>query len=49
MPQNGWNIEGPLPADTLFFRAPRAYFDLVVAIYHDQGHGQVKVFGLNQS
>ncbi|THU01541.1 4-hydroxythreonine-4-phosphate dehydrogenase PdxA [Lampropedia puyangensis] len=42
----GLNIEGPLPADTLFFRAGRGDFDLVVAMYHDQGHGPVKVMGL---
>lgn len=44
--ERGWNIEGPLPADTLFFRAGRGDFDLVVAMYHDQGHGPVKVLGL---
>jgi len=43
---NGWDVEGPLPADTLFFRAQRGDFDLVVAMYHDQGHGPVKVLGL---
>ena len=42
----GWKVEGPLPADTLFFRAARGDFDLVVAMYHDQGHGPVKVLGL---
>ena len=42
----GWDIEGPLPADTLFFRAGRGDFDMVVAMYHDQGHGPVKVLGL---
>ena len=42
----GWNVEGPLPADTLFFRAQRGDFDVVVAMYHDQGHGPVKVLGL---
>jgi 4-hydroxythreonine-4-phosphate dehydrogenase len=42
----GLDIEGPLPADTLFFRAGRGDFDLVVAMYHDQGHGPVKVMGL---
>ncbi|WP_020202184.1 MULTISPECIES: 4-hydroxythreonine-4-phosphate dehydrogenase PdxA [Cupriavidus] len=44
--ERGWNVEGPLPADTLFFRAGRGDFDLVVAMYHDQGHGPVKVLGL---
>jgi 4-hydroxythreonine-4-phosphate dehydrogenase len=42
----GWNVKGPLPADTLFFRAARGDFDIVVAMYHDQGHGPVKVLGL---
>lgn len=44
--KRGWNVEGPLPADTVFFRAQRGDFDLVVAMYHDQGHGPVKVLGL---
>jgi len=42
----GWKVDGPLPADTLFFRAARGDFDIVVAMYHDQGHGPVKVMGL---
>ena len=37
-----WKVEGPLPADTLFYRALKGDFDLVVAMYHDQGHGPVK-------
>jgi 4-phospho-D-threonate 3-dehydrogenase / 4-phospho-D-erythronate 3-dehydrogenase len=44
--KRGWNVEGPLPADTVFFRAQRGDFDLVVAMYHDQGHGPVKALGL---
>jgi 4-hydroxythreonine-4-phosphate dehydrogenase len=35
-----------LPADTLFFLAGRGDYDLVVAMYHDQGHGPVKILGL---
>ncbi|CAB4888205.1 unannotated protein [freshwater metagenome] len=42
----GIDAVGPLPADTLFFRARRGEFDCVVAMYHDQGHGPVKVLGL---
>jgi 4-hydroxy-L-threonine phosphate dehydrogenase PdxA len=38
----GWNVEGPYPADALLYRAARGDFDLVVAMYHDQGHGPVK-------
>ena len=39
-------MHGPLPADTLFFLAGRGDYDLVVAMYHDQGHGPIKVLGL---
>jgi 4-hydroxythreonine-4-phosphate dehydrogenase len=42
----GIRAEGPLPADTLFFLAGRGDYDLVVAMYHDQGHGPVKVLGI---
>jgi 4-hydroxythreonine-4-phosphate dehydrogenase len=42
----GWDVQGPLPADTLFFRAGRGDFDIVVAMYHDQGHGPIKVLGI---
>lgn len=45
--EEGIDVEGPLPADTLFFRAVRGDFDIVVAMYHDQGHGPVKVLGLD--
>ena len=43
---DGLQVDGPLPADTLFFLARRGDYDLVVAMYHDQGHGPVKVLGL---
>jgi 4-hydroxythreonine-4-phosphate dehydrogenase len=42
----GVDVHGPLPADTLFFLAGRGDYDLVVAQYHDQGHGPVKVLGI---
>lgn len=45
--REGIEAIGPLPADTLFFRAVRGDFDIVVAMYHDQGHGPVKVLGLD--
>ncbi|WP_240375926.1 4-hydroxythreonine-4-phosphate dehydrogenase PdxA [Bacillus piscicola] len=44
--KEGIDVQGPLPADTLFFRAVRGDFDMVVAMYHDQGHGPIKVLGL---
>jgi 4-hydroxythreonine-4-phosphate dehydrogenase len=42
----GIDVKGPLPADTLFFLAARGDYDIVVAMYHDQGHGPIKVLGL---
>ncbi len=39
----GVDVVGPLPADTLFHQASRGRFDLVVAMYHDQGHIPMKV------
>ena len=42
-PLAGPQFFGPLPSDTLFQRAARGQFDLVVALYHDQGLIPVKV------
>ena len=36
---------GPWPGDTIFYRASRGEFDMVVAMYHDQGHIPVKMLG----
>ncbi|MEX2146235.1 MAG: 4-hydroxythreonine-4-phosphate dehydrogenase PdxA [Candidatus Rokuibacteriota bacterium] len=43
----GAAVFGPLPADTLFSRARGGEFDIVVAMYHDQGHIPVKTLGFN--
>jgi 4-hydroxythreonine-4-phosphate dehydrogenase len=43
---DGIDVHGPLPADTAFFLAGRGDYDLIVAMYHDQGHGPVKVLGI---
>jgi 4-phospho-D-threonate 3-dehydrogenase / 4-phospho-D-erythronate 3-dehydrogenase len=42
---DGLTVAGPLPADTLFSRARGGEFDIVVAMYHDQGHIPVKTLG----
>jgi len=41
----GLDVVGPLPADTVFSRARGGEFDIVVAMYHDQGHIPVKTLG----
>ncbi len=38
----GVNVSGPFPADTLFVRAARGEFDVVLALYHDQATIAVK-------
>jgi 4-hydroxythreonine-4-phosphate dehydrogenase len=43
----GLMVFGPVPADTLFSRARGGEFDIVVAMYHDQGHVPVKTLGFD--
>jgi 4-phospho-D-threonate 3-dehydrogenase / 4-phospho-D-erythronate 3-dehydrogenase len=44
----GFDASGPLPPDTVFWRAVGGEFDLVVAMYHDQGHIPVKLSGFDE-
>lgn len=39
----GFDVSGPLPPDTVFCKAAGGAFDLVVAMYHDQGHIPMKL------
>ncbi len=43
----GINVEGPVPPDTLFSKAKGGMYDIVVAMYHDQGHIPLKVSGFS--
>jgi 4-hydroxythreonine-4-phosphate dehydrogenase len=45
----GIDVSGPFPADTLFVRARRGEFDVVVACYHDQGLIPVKLVAFGQA
>ncbi|MBL8671766.1 MAG: 4-hydroxythreonine-4-phosphate dehydrogenase PdxA [Alphaproteobacteria bacterium] len=45
--RRGWTVSGPVPGDTVFYRASRGEFDLVVAQYHDQGHIPVKLIAFD--
>ncbi|MBL6688910.1 MAG: 4-hydroxythreonine-4-phosphate dehydrogenase PdxA [Pseudomonadales bacterium] len=47
--EQGINATGPLPADSVFYRAIRGEFDAVLALYHDQGHIAIKVHNFEQS
>ena len=44
----GLEVSGPHAPDTVFMRARRGEFDVVVAMYHDQGLIPVKYLGLEQ-
>src|ERR1700749_1822637 len=39
----GIDCEGPVAPDTIFFRAANGSHDLIVAMYHDQGHIPIKL------
>ena len=41
----GINVEGPIPPDTVFVKASGGLYDIVVAMYHDQGHIPLKLSG----
>ena len=41
--RRGWNVRGPIPADVIFHQHLAGKFDAVVAMYHDQGLGPLKM------
>ncbi len=41
----GVNAIGPVPPDTVFFKAKQGLYDMTIALYHDQGLGAVKLLG----
>ena len=41
----GVNAVGPIPPDTIFSKARGGWYDIVVAMYHDQGHIPLKLLG----
>lgn len=41
----GIQADGPVPPDTIFSKARGGWYDMVVAMYHDQGHIPLKVIG----
>jgi 4-hydroxythreonine-4-phosphate dehydrogenase len=45
----GIDVEGPFPADTLFWRASRGRYDGLVAMYHDQALIPVKLLAFDSS
>ncbi len=46
--QNGIDVHGPFPGDTIFIDATKGKYDLVVAMYHDQGLIPLKLLGFEE-
>jgi len=47
MKQNGIDVEGPFPPDTVFLQTLEGKYDIVVAMYHDQGHIPLKLIAFS--
>ena len=47
--REGLNVSGPCPADSLVAQADRGAFDVLVAMYHDQGHIPLKLLGMHRA
>ena len=43
------DVSGPFPADSVFHRAAEGAFDIVVALYHDQGHIAAKMLDFHRT
>ena len=47
--ERGIDAVGPIPADSVFHQAISGRYDVVLAMFHDQGHIPVKVYGFEES
>ncbi|CAD2079703.1 4-hydroxythreonine-4-phosphate dehydrogenase [Jeotgalicoccus coquinae] len=41
--EEGYEVAGPVPADSVFFQALNGRYDAVISLYHDQGHIAAKM------
>jgi 4-hydroxythreonine-4-phosphate dehydrogenase len=46
--KKGFAVEGPWPADTVWLRARRGDYDVVLTMYHDQGQIALKLLGFER-
>lgn len=44
----GYDLRGPLPADTMFHAAARAHYDAAIAMYHDQALIPIKTLDFDK-
>jgi len=45
----GVNVEGPVPADSVFHLTGEGHFDAVLSLYHDQGHIATKTYDFHRT
>jgi 4-hydroxythreonine-4-phosphate dehydrogenase len=45
--RQGYKVSDPMPPDTVFLRAMKGEYDIVVAMYHDQGHIPMKLLAFD--
>ncbi len=46
--KKGFTVDGPWPADTVWLRARRGDYDVVLTMYHDQGQIALKLLGFER-
>lgn len=49
MALKGYPVYGPIPADTLYYRAYKGEFDMVISLYHDQGLIPIKLLAFDRA
>lgn len=45
----GWDVRGPIGADSVFHQALHGKYDAVISLYHDQGHIASKTYDFNRT
>jgi 4-hydroxythreonine-4-phosphate dehydrogenase len=45
----GLNVVGPIPADSVFHLAKEGHYDAVLSLYHDQGHIAAKTYDFERT
>lgn len=47
--EKGYQVTGPVPADSVFYQARRGKYDAVISLYHDQGHIAAKTLDFERT
>ncbi len=47
--KNQYDVYGPIPADSVFYQASQGMYDIVLSLYHDQGHIAAKTYDFKRT